>query len=139
MRRWLLTCIVLAGCASQPTQAPIIEPGRYADYRAYLSDQMGHLKWRSVPDSLQADLRSCLIDIAFQNFTPAEVSKLDAYAQGKAQMSLAELKELSAEVDRREGVNDGTVLEVARAQCPQTIASIEPYSKSPDFKLTIEP
>lgn len=139
MRRWLLACIVLTGCASQPTQAPMMEPGRYADYRAFATDQTEHMKWNNVPAPLQAELRACLIQTTFQNYTPAELEKLDAWARGEQQLSVKEIKDLNAQAAARAGATDSDLLNAVRHQCPETVAKVEPYAKSPDFKMTVEP
>ena len=127
----ICAALLLAGCFT--IQAPVPQKGQYTNCREFAYSQMKMFSWQGVPAKTQDQMRTCMVDAIYPNYTPAEVDRLNAYARGENQMSAGELQTMDREIGERMGGPKGAAAALMTI-CPDTIREMQKY---PDAKPAV--
>jgi hypothetical protein len=118
----------LAACVT--VQPPQIERGRYTNFREMAYSRAQMMRWDGVPETLQNQMRTCLIDTLYPYYTKAEITRLDAYARGENQLTIAEYNQIDRQMADRVG-GESALLAALQANCPDTLRAFKAYGAKP--------
>jgi hypothetical protein len=114
--------LCVSGCVS--VSPPEIPKGRYTNFREMAYSRMQMFSVKGMPDKLQNQFRTCMVDTLYPYYTKIEIERLDAYARGESQLSADEFNQIDSQMKARIGGKEATKAAL-RATCPDTMKEAE--------------
>lgn len=126
----VLTAIALMGCASSDSQT-IGSGAHYPTYREYLAvaaeQAIDDGPSKDAPGPTKLAYGECYGAFVMEYATPAETSKLDAFARGDSYMTVGEWKAAANDIVGRSGIISYSTIDRLAVVCPQDVPAFKHY------------
>jgi hypothetical protein len=100
------TCVsvfLFTACVSGDTPLGF-KPGKHSNYRALLVSMGAYTKFPTgTPQSVKDRYSECAADFVLSGVSPVDLPKLDAYAQGRQDLTVNELNRINAGIEAKLG------------------------------------